>query len=1496
LLALLGVSNHAAAAVWEYTVDIIPNKIFKTMDEAEGEMRAVPTPPPPYDWKLYSQLYHKELYATSQTTETYIYHVKPRAATLKPWVYWNQSYSYNNQTTVVWCQPQFDSEDALVSCIDDRLSYSYPSWQGCSHQLFPLTEWFYAPEINPVPPADTVRYYQGGVWYKQYRYQVTCTNGLFVQRETTLAKKAEPICTDPKFTLLLNVPSWYQPNNRLARMGEGCQNGTLAAIYKKLVLGPCNASGDSDPKVGNPCSPATGNKHEQENDYAGGTSGLSFERFYNSLQGIGPTSALGVGWSHTYSGRLVVSGTNPTALLRPDGYLEIWSYAGTDTYVSSQGTGRQLRRINNEWVLTNPSGDREIYGQYGRLLRLETASGLKTSLGYDTSDRLAVVTGPYGHTLTFGYDATSGKLASVTDPANQVAVSFAYTGDNLTQVTYSDGTWRSYHYDDPRLPHHLTGISDNGVRYSTFAYDDFGRATLTEHAGGMERFTLTYNADGTTTVTDAAGQTHVYSFNNPSSSPRLVTRIARTDGTETRNYDYRQRTTSRTNGRGVTTTYAHDAYHRTSQTEASGKAEARTTTYQYLANDSDLPTVIESPSVYPGAKKRITIAYGANRRPASITQGGYTPSGVAVSRSIALAYNANGQVTSIDGPRTDVNDVTALSYYECTGGGACGQLRTVTNAAGQTTTFDSHDSLGRLTQITDANGVRTSYTYDGLGRVATVTYWTAGGTARTTQYSYMPASMVHRYTPVGMLKQVTFPDGRTLTYDYNAARLLAGVTDNLGNRVAYGYDTRGNRNAEYTYDPSGTLVRQIDMAHDLRNRVSQINAAGSITQQVYDAIGNLTSVIDPNNNPATTHQYDALNRLTKTIDALSGNTTYGYDVNDRAREVKAPNNATTTYQYDDLGNLLQETSPDRGTTQYTSDAAGNVLTQTDARSVTATYSYDALNRVTSMRYAGGTEDVSYAYDTCTNGVGRVCNVTDAAGTTSYDYDAFGNVATQIRSEAGFAYTTRYTYDAGNRIASVTYPDGRVVQYTRNSIGQVGDVSVTVNSTSTALVSGRTYRADGLLLSQAFGNGLNEIRQYDLQGRLSYQSLGSADTRVYGYDPNSNLTSEHSLPQVGAFGYDALNRLTQSTLTDPTASSSYGYDANGNRTSDARGSYSYLTATNRLSTAPGTSITLDPAGNMLSNGPLSFGYNNAGHLAQVTGPLGQTSYSYDAQRLRTRKTSAASTTVYHYDLQGRLIAESRGDSTPLRAYVWDDGQPIAQIEYAPGNERLYYLHTDHLATPRLATDSAQRVVWRHEGEAFGASVPNEDPDGDGQRVTINLRFPGQYYDAETGLHYNWNRYYDPKTGRYITSDPIGLDGGQNTYVYTNNPLLEVDPEGLMGHAPGRPPYPVGQGPGMGLFPPGTCGSGWNEPFVPDNPFGYQFAKACGDHDRCYDCRSGRTKKSCDDEFCTNLKQACKIYKTPFERQQCERTAGIYCNAVRKLGQGAFDNARRNCCAK
>jgi RHS repeat-associated protein len=193
-----------------------------------------------------------------------------------------------------------------------------------------------------------------------------------------------------------------------------------------------------------------------------------------------------------------------------------------------------------------------------------------------------------------------------------------------------------------------------------------------------------------------------------------------------------------------------------------------------------------------------------------------------------------------------------------------------------------------------------------------------------------------------------------------------------------------------------------------------------------------------------------------------------------------------------------------------------------------------------------------------------------------------------------------------------------------------------------------------------------------------------------------------------------------------------------------------------------------------------------------------SYFYDHRGLRSRKVTTAAapqgtgTVVYHHDEAGHLLAETSASGAPLITYVWRDDTPQALIVHAGGNKKVLYLEVDHLGSPIAARNQAGRRVWRWESDAFGSTAPSEDPDGDGIRTTINLRFPGQYFDAESALHYNWARYYDPKLGRYISADPIGVEGGDNAFAYAaGNSVSNTDPTGEF------VPQLIGFGIGAGL---------------------------------------------------------------------------------------------------
>ena len=1032
--------------------------------------------------------------------------------------------------------------------------------------------------------------------------------------------------------------------------------------------------------IGNPCNAAIGNKYQSEEDFRTPDGSLVYTRHYNSLANAGV--GLGFNWNSTHHRRLEISGTT-VQVRSADGRAEPFTCSST-TCEGDADTKRVLVKDSTGYTLFLRDGSRERYDLNGRLSARTDASGRTTNYTYNGNGRLTQVKDPFGHALAFDWIDVPGTLTlrSLTDAAGQT-IQYSYVqaggGNNPVRVDYPDGSAKIYHYENSAFPNHLAGISyiDVGgatVRFATYAYDANGKAISTEHAGGIEHHSLQYDSTTQTTVTDATGTQEVMTFNENLGLKTLTQVVNQGDGkTLNQVFDAQNNLTCKKDEEGRVTTYTYNSTNqKTSITEGlSGTCAAplttnatRVMTYQYVSPTLDLPTAITSPSVNGGASKTVAIAYGDSAHPnlpTSIAQSGFTPLGNPVARSVGLAYTATGQVASINGPRTDVNDVTVLAYYTCTTGGACGQLQSVTNALGHVTTFDTYDANGRLTQMTDPNGVVTAYTYDPRGRVATMTVTPPAGAARLTQYTYNAANNV---------TSVTFPDGMTLAYTYDAAQKLRQVIDNVGNKVTYDYDLKGNRTEEQTFDPDGTLVRSLATAYDIRNRLAQMNNGGSIAQQINDAIGNLTRETDPNQVAAasgisTNHQYDTLNRLIQTVNNLSGVTNYGYDVADRLTQVQAPNSATTQYQYDDLGNLLRETSADRGTTFYTYDDAGNLKTMTDARGVQTVYAYDALNRLTAIDYPGTAQDVSYTYDSgstvaCAFGVGRLCSVTDESGATNYAYDAFGNVALMSQTILSVNYVSQYTYDARDRLTSVTYPDGAIASYTRDPIGRISAVSTTVSGQTTALASGITYRADGLVTGRTFGNGLAESRLYDVQGRVRNQFIGNADTRVYDYDPNNNLVSLQSLPQVSTYGYDALDRLTQDTF----GSTGLGYDPNGNRVLLNQGAastnYAYAPNTNRLQQQSGAntaSFTYDANGNITADGTHAYIFDVRNYLTNFDAT---TSYRYNAQAQRVVKTVGTQTTVYLYDVAGHLLAEADASGSIQVHYVYMNDEPIAML--------------------------------------------------------------------------------------------------------------------------------------------------------------------------------------------------------------------------------------------
>ena len=439
------------------------------------------------------------------------------------------------------------------------------------------------------------------------------------------------------------------------------------------------------------------------------------------------------------------------------------------------------------------------------------------------------------------------------------------------------------------------------------------------------------------------------------------------------------------------------------------------------------------------------------------------------------------------------------------------------------------------------------------------------------------------------------------------------------------------------------------------------------------------------------------------------------------------------------------------------------------------------------------DDETYIYDSCSLGIGKLCSITTSSGEmVSYSYDGLGQITT-VTTNAG---SIGYTY-AGGYVQSITYPSQRTVRYLRDMAGQITDISV-IDQGSVYLVADQvSHLPFGPAIGWQYGNGIFEKRQYDLQYRpLVIDAGGQSMIQYFAYDGAGNLllrtvnTDQHTLT------YDALGRLK--TATGSFGSEMYDYDAVGNRVqlikNDQMQSYMYEPQSNRLLDDGIWNYTLDGNGNeylrQASNGSgWEQTYTLSNRLFEVKDIQDKTllygTYNYNALGQRTSKTTSQGDTRFIYGLSGELLAELGSTGEVIQEYIYLDGIPIALLGTASTTaDGYHFVHSDALGTPVRVTDAHSTLIWEAIYSPFGQATVNEDLDNNGVSLTLNLRFPGQYYDAETGRHYNYFRDYDPNTGRYIQSDPIGLNGGVNTYGYVGgNPVNLVDPWGLIQVKPG-----------------------------------------------------------------------------------------------------------------
>jgi|GEM_PF-364664 len=1172
---------------------------------------------------------------------------------------------------------------------------------------------------------------------------------------------------------------------------------------------------------GNPIDTATGNKFQAETDFIGpANTGLEIRRFYNSQSNAKTT--LGFGWRGSWQQALTIDSANNTVkAIREDGRVESFTKSATGDWLSDADVVNQLSVIKDAanqpigWQLLTRDDAVESYTLDGRLNSITTRSGMATSLSYDNQNRLSKVRGHFGYALSFAYN-TSNQLSSISLPDGS-SYQYAYdANNNLVSVTHPDQTKRQYVYENSTFTHLLTGIVDeNGKRFASWTYDTKGRATSSQHAGGAELTSVAYNADGTATVTDALGHQHSYNFTTQFDvvKPTNVTGTANKGlGAKAFSYDANGFVASQTDFNGNVTTFVRDAAGlETSRTEAAGTALARTISTSWHSNFR-LPTQIIEPN------RVTTLSYDNN---GNLTE--RTVTAGTDSRAWAYTHNSVGQVLSVDGPRTDVNDITHYAYD------AKGGLQSITDALGHVTQITAYDANGLPLSVKDANGLVSKLAYDARGRLLSKQVGN-----EVTQYTY---------DAVGQVTKTIAPDGSVIAFSYDAAHRLLKITDQSGNHIDYTLDANGNRLKQSVYDPKAKLTQTLSNTFDNLNRLAtMVGAEGQTAAYFYDDNDNPVALTDPLNNK-TAWSYDALNRLANSVDADGLSTQTTYDANDNLLSVTDPLTHKTQYNYDGLGNQLTLTSPDTGTSQSSFDSAGNKISSIDARGKQGDFNYDALNRAKTLRY--GDQSISFFYDQGVNGVGHLTQMGDNSGGTRWTYDSHGRVASKTFSAGPLSLVTRYAYDGNGRLTAMTYPSGKVVQLTYTN-----GLVTALDANGKILVSDIHYQPFGLPADWLFGNGIKTTREFNLNGRMIAYDLGDRSRQLI-VDAAGQITGyqDTDMNHDQNFTYDALSRLIG--FSTPISQIDYSYDANGNRTNKTAGgnteTFTLDTQSNRLlgiskNAVSAKTYRYDDAGNVISDGVNSFTYDDSGRLIKASGGFGAEQYLVNGLGQRVGKVKGSTVdrsgdanqdgtlnatdlrlivlmtqgsaqvnlaadcnhdnkitavdatctqtkmadmrvnpgkyvqtgTYFAYDEAGHLIGEYNQQGTPIQETVWLGDMPVAVMADA----KNYFVYADHLNAPRVIADELGKVVWRWDSEAFGTTLANEDPDKNGKAFSYNLRFPGQYFDQSTGLHYNGFRDYDPTIGRYIQSDPIGLNGGLNTYGYVGgNPISLIDKLGL-----------------------------------------------------------------------------------------------------------------------
>lgn len=774
-------------------------------------------------------------------------------------------------------------------------------------------------------------------------------------------------------------------------------------------------------------------------------------------------------------------------------------------------------------------------------------------------------------------------------------------------------------------------------------------------------------------------------------------------------------------------------------------------------------------------------------------------------------YNDFGLVTRITNPYGNVRSFTWDEDFNKTS-----FIDENSNAA-----YFTYDSKGNIITTIDPQGNTTTFTYepnfyfvssatDALANTSTCGYDDRGNLIEAKDA--LGNTAAYAYDSRGDLISLADARGNNTNYEYDECGNLIKIIDPLGGATLFSYDLLGNRTG--TTDAKGNTANFI---YDELNRLIKIiYPDGSGIAYTYDAVGNRTSITDPGGK-VTFYTYDEIDRLIQIKDALEGITSYAYDTEGNTTAVIDANGNATSYHYDEMKRLIKTLSPSGKETSFTYDAAGNRTTVTDAKGNTISYNYDTLNRLINKVYPDSSA-VEFTYDK----IGRVISMADNQGITSYGYDGLGrllevdgplnnDVISYEYDSAGNRISmtnqdgekTLYAYDALNRLAQLMDPAGKATLYAYDEVSNLVEMNCP-NGIESLYTFDNLNRLINLVNQEAKGKYRKDILSsygydYDLAGMRTKAVFSDGSYIEYAYDGLNRLTEETKYGRGGRakhkyeYIFDPVgNRLTMKRY--PFIVTDYAYNEENQLISEEKG----IEKKGKFISLQKTQYTYDNNGNQVEKRTAgiygcphkkenitTYEYDYENRLTKIMCP-DVIQYEYDGAGKRIKAVDGEGVTTYHYDGLNACI-ERDADGETVASYVrglsygGGIGGIISARMIAPGHRYsnlpsydIYY-HYDGIGNVSGLSDSRGRETASYAYDAYGnilreTGIARNNP----------YRFSTKEHDSPSNLCYFGARYYDPRIGRWLTKDPLGMIDGVNLYVYcNNNPVNWIDPWGLCG---------------------------------------------------------------------------------------------------------------------